>query len=150
MRSQVGACVPAGRLQTEDFDALADVADKYSNGELRLTCEENVLFPNVKNEDVEAFKAEPIFEKFQIEAGNIMRGLVSCTGSQFCGFALIETKNRCAAAMSFVQRLSCNRFDEDHGALPPVHLLGHALAHVGSSFSWCCCTMHQPGRTAPS
>jgi sulfite reductase beta subunit-like hemoprotein len=94
--TQVGACVPAGRLQTEDFDAIADVADKYSNGEVRITCEENILFPNVKNEDVEAMKKEPLFERFEIDAGNVMRGLVSCTGSQFCGFALIETKNRCA------------------------------------------------------
>ena len=37
---------------------------------------------------------EPIFQKFQIEAGNLMRGLVSCTGAQFCGIAMIETKNR--------------------------------------------------------
>ena len=94
--AQVGACVPVGRFETDDFDALADVADKYSNGQMRVTCEENVLFPNVKNEDVEAMRKEPIFEKFQIDAGNLMRGLVSCTGSQFCGFAMIETKNRCA------------------------------------------------------
>lgn len=93
---QVGACVPVGRLETDDFDALADVADKYSGGQVRITCEENVLFPNVKNEDVEAMRKEPIFERFPIDAGNLMRGLVSCTGSQFCGFAMIETKNRCA------------------------------------------------------
>lgn len=35
-------------------------------------------------------------------AGNLERGLVSCTGSQFCGFALIETKNR---AMQLVAQL---------------------------------------------
>lgn len=35
-------------------------------------------------------------------AGNLERGLVSCTGSQFCGFALIETKNR---AMEVVKKL---------------------------------------------
>lgn len=34
--------------------------------------------------------------------GNLERGLVSCTGSQFCGFALIETKNR---AMEVVKKL---------------------------------------------
>ncbi len=35
-------------------------------------------------------------------AGNLERGLVSCTGSQFCGFALIETKAR---AMQVVEKL---------------------------------------------
>lgn len=45
---------------------------------------------------------EPIFEKYLIGAGNLMRGMVSCTGSQFCGIAMIETKNR---AMAVVQKL---------------------------------------------
>lgn len=27
-------------------------------------------------------------------AGNLLRGLVSCTGSQFCPLGLVETKNR--------------------------------------------------------
>lgn len=27
-------------------------------------------------------------------AGNLLRGLVSCTGAQFCSLALVETKNR--------------------------------------------------------
>jgi sulfite reductase beta subunit-like hemoprotein len=31
-----------------------------------------------------------------------MRGLVSCTGAQFCGIAMIETKNR---AMAIVAKL---------------------------------------------
>lgn len=37
-----------------------------------------------------------------LTSGNLERGLVSCTGSQFCGFALIETKNR---AMQLVAQL---------------------------------------------
>ena len=45
---------------------------------------------------------EPIFETYLIDAGNLMRGMVSCTGSQFCGIAMIETKNR---AMAIVQKL---------------------------------------------
>ena len=45
---------------------------------------------------------EPIFKKYLIEAGNLTRGLVSCTGAQFCGVAMIETKNR---AMAIVEKL---------------------------------------------
>ena len=45
---------------------------------------------------------EPIFQKYLIGAGALMRGMVSCTGSQFCGIAMIETKNR---AMEVVQKL---------------------------------------------
>lgn len=92
--SWVGACVPAGRLTTEDLYALADVADKFSNGEMRLTVEQNVIFPNVSNNHINEIRQERIFEKFKIDPGRILGNLVSCTGAQFCGLAMIETKNR--------------------------------------------------------
>ncbi len=40
---------------------------------------------------------EPLLQTFSPAPGWLERGLVSCTGSQFCGFALIETKNRAIA-----------------------------------------------------
>lgn len=92
--SWVGACVPAGRLFTPDFAILADLADEYSGGELRMTVEQNIIFPNVKNERLDELSAHPIFERYQIRPGKIAGNLVSCTGAQFCGLALIETKNR--------------------------------------------------------
>lgn len=100
--SWVGACVPVGRLFSSDMDALADVADKYSNGEMRMTVEQNVIFPNVSNERVEDLCKEPIFEKFKINPGRILGNVVSCTGAQFCGIALIETKSR---AVELAERL---------------------------------------------
>lgn len=102
--SWVGACVPAGRLQTADFEALADVADKYSGGEVRITCEENVIFPNVPNDSVPAMLKEPLFQRFKVDAGNLTRAMVSCTGSQFCGFGLVETKNRAIAVAEQLEK----------------------------------------------
>jgi len=90
----IGLCVPVGRLSADDFCACADLADKYGDGHLRLTVDSNLVFPFVKDEDVEAFLAEPICQKFPPGPGPLMRGLVSCTGSQFCGFGLVETKQR--------------------------------------------------------
>jgi ferredoxin-nitrite reductase len=102
--SWVCANVPAGRLETEDMAEFADIADKYSGGEIRLTVDQNVLFPNVKNDDLDAMLAEPIFAKFKVKPGNVTGGLVSCTGAQFCGFALIETKNRSIELASILDK----------------------------------------------
>jgi len=41
--------------------ALADIADKYSQGEIRLTVEQNVIFPNVNNTKVSELLQEPLF-----------------------------------------------------------------------------------------
>ncbi|EFN52613.1 hypothetical protein CHLNCDRAFT_26644 [Chlorella variabilis] len=89
-----GACVPAGRLHAADFAALADAAEKYGDGSVRLTVEENVVLPNVPEAKLAALQADPLFQRFPIHGGNLLRGLVSCTGAQFCPLALIETKGR--------------------------------------------------------
>jgi ferredoxin-nitrite reductase len=98
----IGACIPAGRIVAKDFEDLAEVATKYGDGSVRVTVEQNVVIPNVDEADLEAIQGEGIFEKFQIFPGKLMAGLVSCTGSQFCGLALVETKNR---AMAIVRKL---------------------------------------------
>lgn len=103
--SWVCATVPAGRLATADMAELADVADQFSGGELRITVDQNVLFPNVANERVEELIAHPIFERFPVRPGRILGGLVSCTGAQFCGIALIETKNRAVEVARELDRL---------------------------------------------
>jgi ferredoxin-nitrite reductase len=98
----VGACVPAGRIVADDFFAFADIAEKYGDGTVRLTVEQNLLFPNVPEDRLDELRQEPLFQKYMIEAPPLSRGLVSCTGAQFCGIALIETKNR---ALAIVEKL---------------------------------------------
>ncbi|NES65323.1 MAG: ferredoxin--nitrite reductase, partial [Okeania sp. SIO2D1] len=80
-------------------DMLAEV---YGNGEIRLTVEQNAIIPNVPESRIEPFLGEPLLEKFSINPQPLTRAVVSCTGAQFCNFALIETKNR---AMAMVKEL---------------------------------------------
>ena len=95
--SRVGIHVPAGRLSVTEAREIADIADKYSpNGEIRLTVEQNVILPNVPNDKVDALLAEPCLNgesRLSVKPGNIVANLVSCTGAQFCGLAMIETSN---------------------------------------------------------
>jgi len=92
--SWVCATCPAGRIATEDFATMADIAEEFSGGEVRITVDQNVLFPNIPNERVEELLAHPFFTKYPVRPGKMLGGLVSCTGAQFCGVAIIETKNR--------------------------------------------------------
>jgi ferredoxin-nitrite reductase len=93
----VGLHVPIGRLYAPDMFELARIAEVYGSGEIRLTVEQNVIIPNVPDSRLDAFLAEPLLERFSINPEPLTRALVSCTGSQFCNFALIETKNRALA-----------------------------------------------------
>jgi ferredoxin-nitrite reductase len=93
----VGLNVPVGRLSASDMFDLARIADVYGSGELRFTVEENVIIPNVPDSRLESLVKEPLLERFSIDPAPLTRALVSCTGSKFCNFALIETKSRSVA-----------------------------------------------------
>ena len=93
----IGLNIPVGRLYAVDMFDLARLAEVYGNGEIRLTVEQNVIIPNVPDSRLETFRSEPLLKKFSFEPQPLTRAVVSCTGSQFCNFALIETKNRALA-----------------------------------------------------
>lgn len=104
--SFVGIHIPVGRVQADDMDQLARLADEYGSGELRLTVEQNIIIPNIQNSKVKALLDEPLLkEKFLPEPPILMKGLVACTGNQFCGQALIETKARALKVTEEVGRL---------------------------------------------
>jgi len=100
--SRVGVHVPVGRLSVDEARQLADLADRYSAGECRFTVEQNAILPNVRDELLPALLAEPALNgdsRLSVEPGHIVGNVVSCTGAQFCGLALIETKNNAEAMM---------------------------------------------------
>ncbi|GEA28572.1 sulfite reductase [Microcystis aeruginosa NIES-4325] len=98
--SYIGLCVPVGRLFADDMFDLARIAEVYGSGELRLTVEQNVIIPNIAAENMPTLLSEPLLAKFTPNPTPLQRALVSCTGAQFCNFALIETKNRAVDLIS--------------------------------------------------
>ncbi len=92
--SYAGFNVPVGRMNSEQLLQLADVANKYGNGEIRTCNSQNVVIPNVPNERVAELLAEPIFEKITIQPNSFIGYSVSCTGIEYCNLALVETKEK--------------------------------------------------------
>ncbi|TYG85297.1 hypothetical protein ES288_A13G042200v1 [Gossypium darwinii] len=104
--SYIGIHIPVGRVQADDMDELARLADMYGSGELRLTVEQNIIIPNVENSKLEALPNEPLLkDRFSPQPSILMKGLVACTGNQFCGQAIIETKARALKVTEEVERL---------------------------------------------
>lgn len=104
--SYVGLHIPVGRVQADDMDELARLADIYGTGELRLTVEQNIIIPNIEDSKIEALLKEPLLkDRFSPEPPLLMQGLVACTGKEFCGQAIIETKARAMKVTEEVQRL---------------------------------------------
>ncbi len=93
----VGLHVPVGHFYADDMFEIARLAEVYGNGEIRLTVEQNIIIPNIPDSRLEAFLQEAPVQKFSIDPSPLVRRSVSCTGSRFCNFALIETKQRAHA-----------------------------------------------------
>lgn len=98
----VGLHVPVGRLFAADLFDLARISEVYGGGEVRFTVEQNLIVPHVPESRLAAFCQEPLLQRLSMAPTPLVRSLVSCTGAQFCNFALIETKNR---AMAIVREL---------------------------------------------
>ncbi|MGB3765686.1 MAG: ferredoxin--nitrite reductase [Phormidesmis sp.] len=93
----VGMHVPVGHIYADDMFEIARLAEVYGNGEIRLTVEQNAIIPNIPDSRLEAFLQEEPVQKFSIDPSTLVRTQVSCTGSRFCNFAMIETKQRAHA-----------------------------------------------------
>ncbi len=98
----VGLVVPVGRITTEQLYEVARISDLYGSGEIRLTQGQNMIIPNIPDEKIGELTAEPLLQELRYDPSEIMRGMVSCTGIDYCHFSLIETKER---AMEAIQHL---------------------------------------------
>jgi sulfite reductase (NADPH) hemoprotein beta-component len=81
----VGA--PPGDATAEQMDALADLADKYSFGEIRVGHEQNLAMPHVARRDLPAlWKA---LDKIGLATPNVnlVSDIIACPGLDYCSLA---------------------------------------------------------------
>jgi ferredoxin-nitrite reductase len=92
----VGLNVTVGRMAGRNLVEAARLAREYGDGGLRLATDQNLILTGVPTERVEGLLAEPLLATHSPSPGPFERGVVACTGNEFCRFALVETKARAA------------------------------------------------------
>jgi ferredoxin-nitrite reductase len=98
----VGLSLPVGRISGDILLEFARLAKQYGNGDLRTTNTQNIIIPNVPDENVEALLAEPLLQQFPATPETFIGHAVSCTGSEFCNLALVETKERMKSIATYL------------------------------------------------
>ena len=93
-KNYIGLNVPVGRLNADELDQLADLADNYGEGKIRTTMSQNIIIAGVPDENIEAALAQPVLERLTPNPKPFMSRTVSCTGNEFCNLAIVETKER--------------------------------------------------------
>ena len=128
----VGLAVPVGRVTSEQMFQLADMAEHYGSGQIRLTVGQNLIIPNVHDNRVGELSDEPLLRELRYDPSEIMRGLVSCTGMDYCHFALIETKGwALKTARALEAKLEKTQPLRMHWSGCPAGCGNHAAAEIG-------------------
>jgi ferredoxin-nitrite reductase len=91
MRS-VGLAVTTGRLDPDQMTELARLADDYGSGTVRLTTGQNAILTDVPMQRIPALLREPLLRELSPAPSPFFRGMVACTGTDYCNLAQIETK----------------------------------------------------------
>jgi len=93
----IGVGVPVGRLTSGQMEDLAEIAERFGRGEIRLTVWQNLLIPGVNADRLEEVKSALDACGLNAYPGAVSGGLVACTGSHGCKYAAADTKGHAKA-----------------------------------------------------
>ncbi len=117
----VGASVPVGQMTARQMERVADLADSYGNGEIRLTVWQNFIIPNVPAAFTATLAKSLLKQGFPCSQSNVKSGFIACTGNRYCKFAATDTKGHALAVMEYLDK----RVKLDH----PVNIHFTGCAH---------------------
>ena len=90
----IGVKPTLGHMSGEQLIALADLAEHYGVTDLRFTPFKEVLLLGVEPEDVEKLQSDLEQMGLYSKPSEFRRGLLSCTGLEYCKLAHVTTKSR--------------------------------------------------------
>jgi sulfite reductase (NADPH) hemoprotein beta-component len=79
--------VPPGDVTSDQMEAIADLADRYSFGELRVSHEQNLVLADVRQRDLAALWREARALGLATPNLGLLTNIVSCPGGDFCALA---------------------------------------------------------------
>jgi ferredoxin-nitrite reductase len=114
----VGCAVPVGRMSGIELVEAARLATAYGDGTVRLGTDQNFVLSGVAEGDVDRLLDEELLQKYSPHPGPFVRGVVACTGSEFCRFAVVETKERAVTWARWLDsQLGAPATDDDAGVI---------------------------------
>ena len=114
----VGVVLPVGRMRSNQMRGLAEIADRYGSGSIRLTVWQNLLISDIPAEKIPAVRMELRNLGLHYSADSIRSGLVACTGNAGCKYAAANTKAHATEIADYLE----SRLRLDHPI--NIHLTG--------------------------
>ncbi|HEY3900443.1 MAG TPA: NirA family protein [Chthoniobacter sp.] len=102
--NSVGVAIPVGHLNPKQMLRIAEIADLYGSGEIRLTVWQNFIIPNVPDHFVATVKKALRKVGFDTQQSNLRSGLIACTGNAYCKFAQANTKGHALELVDYLDK----------------------------------------------
>jgi sulfite reductase (ferredoxin) len=90
----VGFALRAGRTSGHQLRAVARLSRRFGRGRVRATTQQKMVILDVEPSKVEALIEELDAIGLVVRASSWRRGVMACTGIEFCKLAIVETKGR--------------------------------------------------------
>ncbi|HWT71556.1 MAG TPA: nitrite/sulfite reductase, partial [Oxalicibacterium sp.] len=124
--------VPPGDATAEQMDFVADLADRYSFGELRVTHEQNLVLADVRQADLFAVWEEAKSHQLATPNIGLLTDIICCPGGDFCSLANAKS---IPIAAAITERFENIDFQHDIGEIELnmsgcINACGHH--HIGN------------------
>ncbi|WP_030900898.1 nitrite/sulfite reductase [Streptomyces sp. NRRL F-5126] len=96
-RFYVGFAGRVGRIDGATLTKVAELAAAHGSGRLRTTVEQKLIILDVAADRVDSLVEGLESLDLQVRPSPFRRGVMACTGIEFCKLAIVETKQRGAA-----------------------------------------------------
>ena len=126
--------VPPGDATADQMDAVADLADRYSFGELRVSHEQNLILADVRQADLYQLWQEARTLGLATPNIGLLTNIIACPGGDFCSLANAKS---IPVAEAIQQRFDDLDYLHDIGELD-LNISGcmnscghHHIGHIG-------------------
>lgn len=128
----LGVALPAGQITPKQMARLAELAENYGSGDLRLTVWQNLIIPNIPEAYLETVKKAVVKAGLNWRQSHVASGIVACTGSRYCKYSSTDTKAHAVALARYLeQRVPLDRPVNIHFTGCPHSCAQHYMGDIG-------------------
>jgi len=127
-----GATCAVGQLTPKQMRRVAELAELYGNGEVRLTVWQSFILTGIAEAYVPTVEKALRSLGFGVEPSNVTSGIIACTGSRYCKYAQADTKGHALELSEHLARqLELDQPVNIHFTGCPHSCAQHAMGDIG-------------------
>ncbi|WP_049309049.1 nitrite/sulfite reductase, partial [Pseudomonas aeruginosa] len=125
LSTKPGASAPPGDVTAEQMERVADWAERYGFGEIRVAHEQNLVLPDVRLENLHALWREACAAGLGTPNQGLLSDIIACPGGDYCALAN-------AKSIPIAQGIQQRFEDLDH-----LHDIGELSLNISGCMNAC-------------